>query len=375
MSDYEFDEKRLKEEQAAFEAKKKLQKDLADFVEINGNGQHFGNFFLGRMNPHNNAGELMHRSADSMVSPEDRQRKTYERYKQVREAEKAKREDAEYEAKQEKIAKLRDPKSVESLREWKLLNAANPRLAKSLLGATGETIQEHTEHPLFKEVMENDRSRLVAGTRASERHNELIDKKVTNLAGDMSSSQNLARSIGEIESELGFNLDSYNPKSKKAIVGGKEKEVDLPGMSVPGIGRVSFYSPEARVLDGAAQKVFNMELKDRSGAAVTTPEMERLKREFAAGAFNSEEELITGMQRYKRALKSAMEDMERGANPDALHEYRKRGATTSEKLGYSGPKAGTGRGDGVPGVSSAQANNLKDPREMSEEELAKELGL
>lgn len=193
------------------------------------------------------------------------------------------------------------------------------------------------------------------------------ERAVERLAGKLGNAQDAARTIGEVESQLGFVLDDYDAKTGK--VGGES--VDMPGVSVPGFGRLSFYSGEARTLDDTASRLFNLELKDRSGAAVTTPELDRLKREYSQGKYNTEGELLGAMQRYKRALSSKMRDIE-AANPKAAARYAEYGGTTSRSL-----SAGTGaRGAGPVGGFGPSANASEPPdfNSMSDEELQAYVG-
>lgn len=165
------------------------------------------------------------------------------------------------------------------------------------------------------------------------------DKSVERLSDKLGTSQDAARTVKNVETQMGFDLDSYDPEKNTA----DGRKVDLPGVSVPLLGRVKAYSSDARVLDDTASKLFNIELKDRSGAAVTTPELERLKMEYSQGKFNTESELLGAMKRYKSALNSKMIDIE-AANPAAASRYAQQGGTTSkyleEKMAPKGPLKG-----------------------------------
>jgi hypothetical protein len=71
----------------------------------------------------------------------------------------------------------------------------------------------------------------------------------------------------------------------------------------------------------AFQKLFNITLKNRSGAAVTPPEFERLKQEFATGAFNSPESLKTGVEQARNIISKHYQGIAAGYPPEALQEY------------------------------------------------------
>lgn len=63
-------------------------------------------------------------------------------------------------------------------------------------------------------------------------------------------------------------------------------------------------TPEARDARQALAKLFNITLKDRSGAAVTIQELDRLKDEFGKGLIKTSGQLINAIARAKSALES-----------------------------------------------------------------------
>ncbi|MGE3681950.1 MAG: hypothetical protein AB7G93_09505 [Bdellovibrionales bacterium] len=162
-------------------------------------------------------------------------------------------------------------------------------------------------------------------TKMDDRDNQYVEK----LQGKIAPLQDIQNSLSSVESQMGFALDDYDPKTNKA----KGNEVDLPGVSVPGVGRFNFYSDKARTLDNSMARVFNVELKDRSGAAVTTPELERLKAEFSSGKFNTEQEKIAALKEYKRLATIAMKNVEAGYEPRVVDKYQDRGGMTSRTVG------------------------------------------
>lgn len=219
----------------------------------------------------------------------------------------------------------------------------------------------------------------LAKERLTDQRTARKDKAVEGLAHRLGNSQEIASSIAAVEKQLGFSLDDWDAKSgkaaKKGVNGAVLQEVDLPGASVPLLGRVTAFSGDARQLESRVAKVFNTELRDRSGAAVTTPELERLKSEFAAGKFNTESEMIGALQEYKAAARSAMKNIELGAPPEALEEYRSRGGLVSESMNNGGllqqAKSGMKRATKTPGLmQSANANDGLES--LTDEQLALE---
>ena len=171
--------------------------------------------------------------------------------------------------------------------------------------------------------------------KRTERQNDLNEKSIQKLSDKLGNSQDLVNTFSDIDNALGFKLDDYDAKT--GSVGGKK--VDLPGVSVPGVGRVSFYSKEARALDNVGAKLFNLQIKDRSGATVTSNEMERIKNEWSSGSFNTEEEKMAALQRYKTAMHNTMRNIEAGFNQDVISTYKDRGGVTSDRIAPKGQKS------------------------------------
>lgn len=176
--------------------------------------------------------------------------------------------------------------------------------------------------------------------RRTDKANLEIDRQVQKYGGDIQSFADTYRKMQNIEKELGFDLNDYDTKTGK--VGDKRK--DLPGISLPVLGRVSFYNKDARTLETKAAAIFNAELKDRSGSAVTSPELERLRTEFGAGKFNTESELIGALKDYKNALIAAVGGQEAKYRPEAIEEARARGQFTSASITPYKPQEETGGG-------------------------------
>lgn len=193
-----------------------------------------------------------------------------------------------------------------------------------------------------------------------------LDSNVGKLQDNLGNSQDAVRSIKDVENTLGFQLEDYDPSKD-----------DLPGVSIPGYGRVTAHSSDARNLNSSLAKIFNTVLRDRSGAAVTTPELERLREEFNTGKYNTEEELISAAKRYKSALMAKMQDIEAGSNPQALAEYKNRRGTTSTTLAYrEGERKKTVKSGGGAGTTSAYAGSppqMPDFDNMSAADLDKYL--
>lgn len=176
-----------------------------------------------------------------------------------------------------------------------------------------------------------DERRFQQGIKMDERKERNMDTDIQKLSKDVAGTQEMLGALDEVEGKLGSSLEKYK-KDKDGNLTLDGKPVDLPGVSIPGIGRVTSYDSDARELQGAASRVFNATLKDRSGGAVTDSEMERLRREFNQGKYNTEPELIDALQRFKRQTATVLKNREAGYKPEVVDKYADQGGRTSRSL-------------------------------------------
>jgi len=135
-----------------------------------------------------------------------------------------------------------------------------------------------------------------------------------------------------------YSKQLENTGIPNAIAIGERALTLLPerGTYVPGFGPLEKYVPnilagdKGRTLRQAASQLFNVELKNRSGAAVTDPELNRLKIEFGQGNFATEESLRQGIQQYLERVKELARNVNAGFSPDILSEYQSRGGRDIE---------------------------------------------
>jgi hypothetical protein len=73
----------------------------------------------------------------------------------------------------------------------------------------------------------------------------------------------------------------------------------------------------------AVEKLFNITLKDRSGAAVTNQELERLKSEFGKGIFKKPEQLQSAIVAARGIIENHYKGIAAGFGANALDEYNR----------------------------------------------------
>jgi hypothetical protein len=103
-----------------------------------------------------------------------------------------------------------------------------------------------------------------------------------------------------------------------------------PSGDIPGYGRfagllpTAMVSEQGKVIRQAMAPLRNLTLLDRSGAAVTNPEFERLKEELGSGAFMTDEDLLRGYTQIKAMYEANRANIMAGAAPEVQKEYMAR---------------------------------------------------
>lgn len=116
---------------------------------------------------------------------------------------------------------------------------------------------------------------------------------------------------------------------------------DVPGYGMTGMMPNWLLSDEGKTIRMALAPLANLTLKDRSGAAVTNPEMARFLNELGTGAMMSDADMMRGVTTLRSMLNATKSNFMAGAHPEVIAEYNKRyGTNTQMPLGASaGPGA------------------------------------
>lgn len=153
-----------------------------------------------------------------------------------------------------------------------------------------------------------------------------IDSKVQALGKEAKPIKSVLNTYDVLEKQLGFNLDSYNRKTNKAIdKDGKEIDVDIPGMTNPLTGkRFTAYdmTGAAQSLDSTMQAIMNLDIKQFAGSAVSAQEMERIQRAYAAGAFRTDADKLEALKKFRTLMREGLKDTEAGYSPEVQQKYR-----------------------------------------------------
>jgi hypothetical protein len=116
-----------------------------------------------------------------------------------------------------------------------------------------------------------------------------------------------------VERALGFRVSQIQQDGSVIIKG---KKIDpkrlLPGNDVFGLGWYdnpsNLLDPKFNRLKATLANVLNVELADRSGAAVTTGEYDRFKNEWSANRWNNKAGFLTSLKRFTSNIDRALEN-------------------------------------------------------------------
>lgn len=127
--------------------------------------------------------------------------------------------------------------------------------------------------------------------------------------------------------QLSQDLNKANLPEIDAVLGNVEKALkNTPELAqyiaTPNALRPDWTLP-AEIRNGKQdfQKLFNITLKNRSGAAVTNQELERLKQEFGAGVFKTPEQIQDAVTKIRGIVEKHYAGIAAGYGKDVLSAY------------------------------------------------------
>lgn len=200
------------------------------------------------------------------------------------------------------------------------LQSMKQGLSKSQYDALKEQLDSYnsqmnavtSENKLMMSLGQRDKSQERLARRDDDKDLMEFQKRVQPL-------QKVDNTVGGVENVLGFNLNEYDDSTGTV----RGEKVDAPGVNLPMLGRINQATPEGRQFKAALARLMNTVLKERSGAAVTESEEQRLLSEFANGRykFNSEADLLSTLKTYQNLLAQDKSDVMSGFRPEIVSRY------------------------------------------------------
>lgn len=207
-----------------------------------------------------------------------------------------------YGLKSEKM--LAEERAAAAKREEGVARSAERKDEKEFAVRLQEQANQRTA--LMIEGARADNRRALEADKRDRAADKDIEKKVTNLGKALETAK-----LNETVSVLS-NVEALiekNPDNLTYVTG--------TGTLVPDFAA----SKEVTDLRQAVAKLFNIELKNRSGAAVTAPEFERLKDEYGKGAFKKPEQLKSAIAQARKLIEGHYRGVAASYGPEALKRY------------------------------------------------------
>jgi hypothetical protein len=267
----------LTQAQSDYEDQRRKQNTIGAIGDALANQQSFGNFFLGRMNPHNDVSGTIRSNADE--SPMDRQKKLLAAYRDQKESQKLDRED-------NKEIALDKSDSPETQALYDSFAKAGIQVkpgmtANQITAAYGKP----AEYALakFKEQQERATKLAVANQKAPRGMTwQVADdgtRTLVPLAGAAKPNQYTAAQFGiradQADKEMSDLLDNgYDPTS----LGSGIQRASFLGIGVP----ERFKQPEVKQEEQAERNFVNAILRRESGAAISDSEFDSARKQYFA---------------------------------------------------------------------------------------------
>lgn len=143
---------------------------------------------------------------------------------------------------------------------------------------------------------------------------QALDKKVLDLSETMQS-QNYTETLAVLNEVKQLTQDG------------------IAGFGATGSLPDFMLTPAGKSTRSAFARLFNTTLKDRSGVAVTLPELERLKQEFNTGTFKTDKDLKNALNRFERILSIQIQSTLAGYPAEVIEQYKANGGLPQFNLG------------------------------------------
>lgn len=146
--------------------------------------------------------------------------------------------------------------------------------------------------------------------------------------------------LGKDTEEKGGIVNAFNEVEK--LLGGPlqtglKGQRDVPGVSLPILGNITAYSPEAKQLDSAIGAITNEISRTNFGASQSAGELKRLARELSTGRFNTEAERMDALARMKNLYAQAMQDTQVKYPQEARDTYKAQGGMIGAEIPRAQP--------------------------------------
>lgn len=242
-----------------------------------------------------------------------------------------------------KVTKVNDTKDEEEFPRWKgfqdvALNKFGIILNESEAKLLSQSIGKDVSYVNDDGIVVNRFEELLASYFPDKfKGNESTDQSTEEIPSPTLASDKIKKvEFDKKVLDLSEAMDSQNYTETLAVLNEVKKLTQ--GGNVAGFGQTSLL-PDAMLTQkgvdtrSAFATLFNTTLKDRSGVAVTVPELERLKQEFSAGVFKTDKDLINALNKFERVLNAKIISTLAGYPKEVIDQYKANGGLPQFNLG------------------------------------------
>jgi hypothetical protein len=245
-------------------------------------------------------------------------------------AEKGRQEAADFGGKYEPVLKRPDQGAfIPAEHAPKLVNESSPQ------GTVGYKPVKKDD-PYEKLRFDMEQTRLALAQAGDDRQKEKIKNEGTrNLSESIEKGgvTELLTSLKKLDAAIPGGIEGSEADGDIPGIGGAANITELSLPLIGNVGKVGYgaLSDEGKKVKQLVANIRNAILKARSGGAVSDGEADRMLEEIGLGLAKGDADLRRGLQGVKDILKSRLQLIEAGADPEILSAFRKRpGAITTE---------------------------------------------
>lgn len=214
---------------------------------------------------------------------------------------------------EQRAARIQQAKDALDMKQMQITQ--NYELAQQRLTDAKDKAAAEAQHKQMVLELQKDRNAIAAQSAKAQ-------QEMKAMQFQMNSDRDLVTKTRNLQGAL----EKANLPQADAVLSDVEKALEGKGIAAYLASKDSLkpdwmIPDEAKFARQAFQKLFNITLKDRSGAAVTNQELERLKQEFATGVWKSAKQIENGVEKARGIINRHYASVAAGYGPDALRSY------------------------------------------------------
>ena len=227
--------------------------------------------------------------------------------------------------------------------------------------------QQGQQQRQFDARQAQDESQFVRSQATTQRGQDLTNARQLE-SGQITRDAKQTEALDKKVNAFSTQLDKTNVPQFESLLSDIEADIARYKQDIPGYGQTGNFpqfllSREGQMLRQKIAQLQNLTLKDRSGAAVTNQELQRLLGELGTGVLSTDDQLRSGLTNVRRNLDAVKRNVVAGVDDATLREYEARGGMPLQR-GAQAPAAKPA------GSAPDQASALQELRRRAQSDPA-----